>query len=283
MTDSNALAELMKVDEDGLSFANKTAQWIAYERHVESERSDRLFCDPVARHLAGKYGERLSALFAQHAPYSFPALGENGFLWYHAARTMFISERIKEWSAGIASGPKQVLNLGAGYDSRAYWDQSLSGVDVYIEVDESQVNDPKNTVLNQIETLPNLICPRQSISLDFSKETTRDILNHNFCASVPTLFLLEGLIMYLEAAAVRRLYEDIDTLACKGSCVVVNVVETSKEHHRATFAEAIFLKMEGWTKYRPVVMFGDASFAFQRYADNAEPNKNLGFAMYVKK
>ena len=157
-----------------------------------------------------------------------------------------------------------------------------SGVDVYIEVDELQVNEPKNKVLNDIDA-PNLICPRQSISLDFSKETTRDVANHDFCASVPTLFLLEGLIMYLEASAVKRLYEDIDGLACAGSCVVINVVETSKEHHRAAFADATFLQMEGWTKCAPVVMFGEPSFAFGRYPGGAEPNKNLGFVVYAKK
>jgi methyltransferase (TIGR00027 family) len=284
LENANPLAELMAVGEDGLNFANKTAQWIAYERYIESERCDRLFFDPLAKLMTGKYGERLSKVFREHAPFMFAAIGEEGFLRYHAARTKFISERITEWSATIALGPKQVLNLGSGYDTRAYWDESLAGVNVYIEVDEAQVNDPKNKALEEIGELPTLVCPRQSISLDFSKVTTKDVVNHGFDVSVPTLFLLEGLIMYLEESAVRRLYEDIDTLACGGSCVVVNVAQTSKEHHRAAFADSIFLAKDGWTRApsMPLIMFGEAAFAFGRYPDGAEANENLGFVFYIK-
>ena len=297
--DDDPLARLMEVDEDGLTFANKTAQWIAYERHVESERSDRLFYDPLAKHLAGKYGKMLSDFFSTpHAGYTFPGLGDEGFIRYHAARTKLISSHIEQWSTSIrtldANAQKQVLNLGAGYDSRAFWDASLADVDLYIEVDEAQVNGAKENLLQQTGTdLPKLICPRQCISLDFAKETALDVSKHGFRSNVPTLWILEGIIMYLEKDAVQRLYKDIVTLSCEGSYVIVNVVQTSKEHHRAEFADSIFLADDaaGWTRASSspqVVMFGDEAFDFGRYNNNSSPvealppNKNLGFCFYEK-
>ena len=47
---------MQKVGDDGLTAANKTAMWIAYERQVESERPDALFNDFLAKDFARPYG-----------------------------------------------------------------------------------------------------------------------------------------------------------------------------------------------------------------------------------
>ena len=285
--EKNPLAMLMAVDEDGLTFANKTAQWIAYERHVESQRSDCLFQDLLSGHLVGKYGKLLSDTFSEHAPHMFPGLAEKGFILYHAARTKLISDYIAEWSNSFSSSeaPRQVLNLGSGYDTRAFWDVSLQDVDLYIEVDEAQVNGPKTTILAEIETLPKLVCgERRCISMNFGTETIHDLPEHGFVASTPTCWLLEGLIMYLEADAVKGIYEGIVELSASESFAIVNVVNGSsipKEHHTSRFSDAIFLT-SGWTKVREV-MFGDAEFTYGRYPEGVEPSKSLGFAFYRKK
>ena len=56
---------LQAVGEDGLTFANKTAQWIAFERQFESEKpkGERLFNDCLAKHFVGDYGKRVSDAF----------------------------------------------------------------------------------------------------------------------------------------------------------------------------------------------------------------------------
>eukprot|EP00587_Corethron_hystrix_P009126 CAMPEP_0113302336 /NCGR_PEP_ID=MMETSP0010_2-20120614/3186_1 /TAXON_ID=216773 ORGANISM="Corethron hystrix, Strain 308" /NCGR_SAMPLE_ID=MMETSP0010_2 /ASSEMBLY_ACC=CAM_ASM_000155 /LENGTH=296 /DNA_ID=CAMNT_0000156099 /DNA_START=16 /DNA_END=906 /DNA_ORIENTATION=- /assembly_acc=CAM_ASM_000155 len=287
--DENPLTKLMAVDKEGLTFANKTAQWIAYERHIESQRSDRLFHDPLSGHLVGKYGKLLSDTFSQHATQLFPGLSEKGFILYHAARTKLISDSIAEWSGSnslkSAEASLQVLNLGSGYDTRAFWDASLKDVDLYIEVDEAKVNDPKKRVLAEIETLPKLVCGgRRCISMNFATETIHDLPKHGFIASTPTCWLLEGLIMYLEAEAVKGIYEAIVELSAVESFAIVNVVNggtISKEHHKSSFSDAIFLA-NGWTKVKEV-MFGDTEFSYGRYPEGVEPNKSLGFVFYHKK
>jgi len=277
------IVALLAEDENGFTFANKTSQWIAYERHVESMRSDRLFNDPLAVHLCGKYGKTLSDSFAKHAPMLFPGLGECGFLWYHASRTKLLSEEITKWSLGFsAEVPHQVINLGSGHDTRAFWDSALNSVSLYIEVDEAQVNEPKERIIENIQPTPKLVCKqRVVVSLDFSKESILDLPKKaGFDATIPSCWLLEGLVMYLEEAAVQNLYSNIITLSAKGSVVIVNIVGHSKTHHKAEFADIAFLE-NGWTKISNL-KFGEPGFTW-RYPKEVEPNKSLGFVFYQKK
>eukprot|EP00501_MAST-03F_sp_TOSAG23-6_P001935 GSMAST32.ASY1.ANO1.2016.1 assembled CDS len=278
----NPFAKIMEVDKDGLTFANKTAQWIAYERDIESQRSDCLFHDPLAKHLTGKYGKTLSDLFGKYASnaHFFPGLGEQGFILYHGARTKLISDHLMEWAKSVSTGGKQVLNLGAGYDTRAFWDTSLGDVDLYIEVDEMRVNTPKEKILQELESLPKLICPRRCISLNFETETIQDLPKYDFNSSIPTCWVLEGLIMYLEKDAVRNIYENIAELSVPESYAIINFIGNSKEHHQVEFADSILLG-KGWIQVKKV-LFGETDFRYGRYPKDVESNKNLGFVFYRK-
>lgn len=283
-----SLATLMKVDEDGLTFSNKTAQWIAFERELESKRPDALFHDPLAGRLSGKYGKILSDVFAEHAPMTFPGLGKSGFVAYHSSRTKLISDRIAGWLDSLSCGgiTRQVVNLGSGHDARAFWDPSLAGVTLYIEVDEPQVTNLREELLCSAgDSLPQLVCGRRlSISLDLGREVLLDTFTErctgSFDALAPTCWVLEGLVMYLEAPAVRGLYEGIAELSAPGSLVIVNVVNNSKEHHTTSFANGILLP-HGWEK-ADEVRFGEPGFAW-RYPMGVEPNKSLGFAFFRRK
>ena len=53
-------------------------------------------------------------------------------------RTLFINNRIESWISKI-KGKKQVLNLGAGLDGRAFWLDCLKNIETFIEVDEIAV------------------------------------------------------------------------------------------------------------------------------------------------
>eukprot|EP00941_MAST-03F_sp_MAST-3F-sp1_P002532 g2532.t1 len=281
---ANPFAEFLEVGEDGLTFSNKTAQWIAYERDVESQRPDRLFNDPIAKHLTGKYGKALSDVFSKYADaHYFPGLGENGFKLYHGARTKLISDYIGKWAGSVPNPQKkQIINLGAGYDTRAFWDNSLQDVDLYIEVDEGKVNEEKEKVLKSMsESLPKLICNRQMVSLNFATETILDLKKYDFFkASKPTCWILEGLIMYLEEDHVRNIYNVMDELSVPNSFAIINVVGNAKEHCKAEFAEKI-LCAKGWKKEKKI-LFGEDGFRYGRYLENAEVNKNLGF-LFLRK
>jgi methyltransferase (TIGR00027 family) len=80
-------------------------------------------------------------------------------------------------------------------DTRAYWLECLKNVDAYLEVDEKALMDQKQAVCDGLGEKP--LCNRVPISMDFSKETVKDLPKHGYDNSVPTFWLLEGLIMYL--------------------------------------------------------------------------------------
>ena len=58
--------------------------------------------------------------------------------------------------------------------------------------------------------------------MDFSKESTKDLPNHSYDASLPTCWILEGLVMYLTKDAVQQLLEEITGLSAKGSYMILN-------------------------------------------------------------
>ena len=149
--------ELNKVDpNDGLTFAGKTAMWVAYERMLESQKpeSERLFNDFLAEHFVGDYGKRVSECFAHGLSVIFDAKKDNGLLYeghinYSAARTMLINDKCGTWIEKMKTFESlQVLNLGAGVDTRAFWSEVLKNKAItYLEVDTEPVHNAKNKVL----------------------------------------------------------------------------------------------------------------------------------------
>lgn len=71
-----------------------------------------------------------------------PALASDGFVAYHAARTKLISDHFSKWISGNQQ-PCQIVSLGAGMDTRPFWDEGVKGAQTYIEVDTASVNDLK--------------------------------------------------------------------------------------------------------------------------------------------
>lgn len=204
---------------------------------------------------------------------------DEGFVQYHSARTMFISDRVYKWIEKT-EGKKQVLNMGSGVDTRAYWDQSLKGVSMYIEVDTKSVNDYKDKVLEEIKAkgeLPELVCERQVVSIDFAKESTKDIANHGFDQTVPTCWILEGLVMYLDKDSVVKMYNEISDISPPGSLIMVNIM-AGAPGASGDLADETF-KARGWTK-DDQVMFGDDGFNYGRYPEGKEPSKVVGFVIY---
>lgn len=128
---------------------------------------------------------------------------ENFHMTWTATRTRFVNDTITEWLIENSGQKVQITNLGAGVDSRAFWLDSLRQADKYVEVDVESINSFKTKKLAQINA--EALCPRQIISMDFMKESIKDLPNHNYDASLPTFWLLEGLVMYLGKLEVIKL------------------------------------------------------------------------------
>lgn len=208
---------------------------------------------------------------------------------YTAARTKLINDKLSSWLKNGTDKQYQVLNLGAGLDTRQYWLDCLTTVKLYLEVDAASVMDHKQKVLNQLKEkgeLPQLLCDCKSISMDFSKESVADLPSkHGYDAAIPTGWILEGLIMYLKRKDVEQLMDTISDLSASNSYLILNFSDncSAQVEDACPLVAEIGERLEGkgWKK-EPLLMFGDEGFSFNRYPTGKPANKILGFAMYQK-
>ena len=93
-----------------------TAAGIAIARAVESEKpaDERICYDPYARQFVPAWMYRLLGFFIKSGYAELRGPGVNGFLM---ARERYIDDVLQTF---LNEGLRQIVILGAGYDSRAY-------------------------------------------------------------------------------------------------------------------------------------------------------------------
>ena len=120
--------------EEALSQTGVTALMVAYERALETEREDALFKDPLAKQLAGESaGEQMSQKMELHAP----AFGFADWPQYHKQWTVCRTAFIDNWFKQNVEPGIQVVNLGAGVDTRPFRLPCLKDVSCVFEVDRT--------------------------------------------------------------------------------------------------------------------------------------------------
>ncbi len=170
-----------------------TAFMVAMERAMEGDRPDALFHDPLSAKLAGERGRRIVASLGQHAVVS---------TWSLAIRTCIIDAYIKE---SIAAGVTQIVNLGAGLDTRPYRMELPASLQ-WVEVDIPKIIDLKERVL-ATET-PR--CRLERIRLDLSDRPARArVLADLDSRAARTLVITEGVVPYLTQDEVGSLADDL--------------------------------------------------------------------------
>lgn len=114
-------------------------------------------------------------------------------------------------------GARQLVLLGAGFDARAYRMEQLNELDVF-EVDQQTTFDVKEPLL---KGEPLLVRSRAVVATEFTERGRwgRDLEQAGFNASVPTVWLLEGLLMYLTLDDTAVLMQEIGRLSAPGSAV----------------------------------------------------------------
>ena len=96
-----------------MTFANKTAAMIAYERDLEAQKpeSERICNDFLAKHFIGKYGKRVSDSMAcglqETMDPKMEGLKFEGHIQYCAARTRLISDNVKAYLNELKSKGQQ--------------------------------------------------------------------------------------------------------------------------------------------------------------------------------
>ena len=187
-----------------------TAELIAHYRSVAS--SDPILSeickDPYAKFFCGKGSELAASLNTSKGS----IVDMN--VWV-AVRTAFFDRIV---SLSIESGVKQVVLLGAGFDTRSNRLAS-SGV-VFFEVDNPLVQQVKIQSCNKVAVQVPSFNPSASVYVpcDFEKENFCDcLLKKQFQIDAPTLFIWEGVIYYLSEAAARATLKSISSICSHNS------------------------------------------------------------------
>jgi methyltransferase (TIGR00027 family) len=190
-----------------------TSRWMAAARARESERADRLFCDPLAAALAGPEGstwlERMEAAAQADGPALYPVI-----------RTRFFDDFLLDSCRRL--GVRQVVLAAAGLDTRAFRLSWPSGTRLY-EMDLPEVLNTKEDVIDRAGAKPN--CERLTLGVDLNVATWPEaLLACGYRPEGPSVWLIEGLLYYLTRTAVHGLLEKVGTLTTTGSLLGLDVM-----------------------------------------------------------
>jgi methyltransferase (TIGR00027 family) len=184
-----------------------TALWIAAKRALETERDHGLFEDPFARSLAGDVGFRVLAEMEDGTAIRPPVL---------EVRTRFLDDRAMAYGE---SGIRQVVLLAAGMDARAYRLPWPEGTTLY-EIDQPHVLAYKEEKIGSAKPT----CDRREVRADLVHDDWRaSLVDRGFERKTPTLWFVEGLLMYLQEQEARALLTAIDGMSAAKSVVLFDI------------------------------------------------------------
>jgi methyltransferase (TIGR00027 family) len=153
---------------------------------------------------------------------------------YLAARTAFFDRAV---TGAIDRGGRQIVTGAAGYDGRALR-YAKPGVR-WFEVDHPATQRDK---LGRLERLGVAAPGVRFVEADFTRDPVADRLREaGLDPAVPTLFLLEGVAVYLEAAVLENVLDQFRQVAAPGSqlAISVSVSRGAGDVSRARFQAAV--------------------------------------------
>jgi methyltransferase (TIGR00027 family) len=162
-----------------------------------------------------------------------------GVYEYVIARTKYIDAVFEKT---LADRFDQILLFGAGYDTRALRFQDKAQQTRIFELDEPHTQQAKINQLGRrnLGIPPNLVF----IAIDFEKESLSQKLKMaGFQKGQRSLYILEGLLMYLEPESVQETFQSIREYSSTGNRVVFDYIQASVLRHENTlYGEAELVK-----------------------------------------
>lgn len=204
------VATLATMTENSLRGVAGTALGVARGRARESARPDRLFDDPLAAAFVEAGGGD------DHGPFHNVHTGKaplSVVSMYHwvVARTKFLDDVC---TSAAADGIDQIVVLGAGLDTRAFRLGLPATADLY-EIDRTDILGFKTKVLDDVAAVPD--CRRHVVVADLASDWLAALGDAGFDRERRTLWLAEGLLIYLPADLIRQLLTTITAASPAGS------------------------------------------------------------------
>ena len=195
---------------------SRTAQYMALFRAIESSRSKlvRLFYDTYAINFLDTrlkivvkissiplIGEITYKIIEREAPGAFSS---------GVARTKYIDDLLEKT---IKDGVKQVIILGAGFDTRSLRLKFLKNIPI-IEIDHPNTSQFKIKIINKsIGQIPLNV---KYYQIDFNQESLIDLAKrNNLDLDIPTTFIWEGVTNYLQQEAIDKTFEFVRNFSNK--------------------------------------------------------------------
>ena len=205
---------------------SKTAETIAVVRMSESRKpeDERICYDPHAI----RFISQAVLDFAAHNPEKYKAfVARNERLVPGASNSIVARVRYFDVvvKSSINDGLEQLVILGAGYDTRAYRIEGLSKIKVF-EVDHPATQSIKIEKITEIFSSLHDHVTYVPTDLEVDKFGQR-LLESGYNKSLKTLFIMEGILMYLSPEIVEDILSFIVHNSGKGSAILFDYIPLS--------------------------------------------------------
>ncbi len=218
----------MRTDNDSWEITESvgaTALGVAAARAAETDKDNPLISDPFARVFLDTVGDGVWNWYsAPELPAEIVAAEPElprrmqELVDYFASRTAFFDQFfVDATNAGI----RQAVILAAGLDARAWRLPWPDGTTVY-ELDQHRVLDFKSSTLQEHGAQPT--CHRVGVAVDLRQDWPTALQQAGFDPSAPSAWSVEGLLMYLPAAAQQLLFDRLQGLTASGSRIAVEAL-----------------------------------------------------------
>jgi len=188
----------------------KTALYTCSERALEQGQSNSLFSDPNAELLAGKIGQQMrEEIHGLCCGYRKESANISIVI-----RTAFFDDVIR-YSVD-STNLTQLVIIAAGMDTRV--DRLALPAEIY-ELDFPQV---LNFKAQRLGTKLNAkgIVHHHLIGVDLTKHWHEKLVNEGYDPSLPSVWLVEGLLVYLQLSEIKTLLETISGVMTPGSLLI---------------------------------------------------------------
>jgi methyltransferase (TIGR00027 family) len=240
---------------------SRTAHFVALGRAIADLGLSHIpnFRDPTARTFLNEKGLQSLAKIERElhgGKRSMRVEMARGMADMIGLRTAAIDAAVRE---AIVIGARQLVILGAGYDGRAWRMPELAGIKVF-EVDHPATQGDKRARAARLAAPVGSV---SFVSIDFERDSLETVLEHaGHDRSVPTVWIWEGVVMYLTRDAMLGTLRSVAQRSASGSTLIVNYHTV----HRRWLARLIFKvigepQISAWTPEEMTAELRSVGFA----------------------